>query len=304
MEKDILVTVIIPNYNHAVFLDERIRSVLNQTYKNFEVIILDDKSTDNSVDVINTYRSNLHVKNIIVNEDNSGSPFLQWEKGIKHAEGEVIWIAESDDFCKEDFLERMVPYFKDANCSLAICKSMLVNSAGEELGFLEIQNNSSSFNIEGNLFIRRYLRHFNFVVNASAALFRKSALNNICNEYTKYHGCGDWLFWAEIAKCGRVIYVNQALNSYRQHSQSTTSLSVKSGKGEIETYKVIRYLYDKGMITSFDYYRTRLGKLSDFKYRTELTDDVLAEVLGYWKFGTFDKFIVTLHHVLKRCKTT
>jgi glycosyltransferase involved in cell wall biosynthesis len=51
-----LVSVIIPNYNHARFLDERIQSILNQTYQNFEVIILDDKSSDNSVEVINKYK--------------------------------------------------------------------------------------------------------------------------------------------------------------------------------------------------------------------------------------------------------
>lgn len=294
-----LVSVIIPNYNHEKYLDERIQSVLNQTYQNFEIIILDDKSTDNSVDVINRYSDDNHVKQILINKDNSGSPFLQWQKGFLCAKGDVIWIAESDDFCRADFLEEMVPYFDDEDCSLAFCKSLLVDSCGVDLGFLEIQDDNSSFEMEGSLFIRRYLRHFNFVVNASAALFRKSALNRICNEYTKYHGCGDWLFWAEIAKCGRVVYVNQALNSYRQHNQSTTSLSVKSGRGEIETYKAIRYLYDKDMITSFDYFRTRLGKLSDFMYRTELSDDVLLEIFNLWKFNFVDKSIVTLHHLIK-----
>ena len=53
-----LVSVIIPNYNHASFLDERIESVLNQTFQNFEIIIMDDKSSDNSVDVINKYKDN------------------------------------------------------------------------------------------------------------------------------------------------------------------------------------------------------------------------------------------------------
>ena len=294
-----LVSVIIPNYNHEKYLDERVQSVLNQTYQNFEIIILDDKSTDNSADVINRYSDDNHVRQILINNENSGSPFLQWQKGFLYAKGDVIWIAESDDFCKTDFLEEMIQYFDDENCSLAFCKSLLVDSCGANLGFLEIQDDNPSFEMEGSLFIRRYLRHFNFVVNASAALFRKSVLNRICNEYTKYHGCGDWLFWAEIAKYGRVVYVNQALNSYRQHNQSTTSLSVKSGNGEIETYKAIRYLYDKDMITLFDYYRTRLGKLSDFMYRTELSDDVLVEIFDLWSFNFVDKSIVALHHFLK-----
>ena len=92
-----LVSIIIPNYNHAKFLDERIQSVLNQTYQNFELIILDDKSSDNSVEVINQYKDDPRVSSIIINKDNSGSTFKQWYKGIEIAKGEIIWIAESDD---------------------------------------------------------------------------------------------------------------------------------------------------------------------------------------------------------------
>lgn len=70
-----LVSIIIPNYNHAPFLKERIDSVLNQTYDNFEVIILDDKSTDNSKEVIEVYRSHPRISQIVYNEENSGSTF-------------------------------------------------------------------------------------------------------------------------------------------------------------------------------------------------------------------------------------
>ena len=97
-----LVSVIIPNYNHARFLIERIDSVLNQSYKNFEIIVLDDKSTDNSVEIIMKYSNNKHVSQIVINDENSGSPFLQWQKGFKLAKGELVWIAESDDYCVDN----------------------------------------------------------------------------------------------------------------------------------------------------------------------------------------------------------
>lgn len=105
-----LVSVIIPNYCHARYLDERIQSVLNQTYTNFEVIILDDCSPDNgaSKEVIERYRSNPHISQIVYNEQNSGSPFKQWNKGFGLAKGEFIWIAESDDSCDEVLLESLV----------------------------------------------------------------------------------------------------------------------------------------------------------------------------------------------------
>ena len=67
-----LVTVIIPNYNHAKYLRQRIDTVLNQTYTSFEVIILDDCSTDNSKDIILSYKDNPHISNIVLNSENSG----------------------------------------------------------------------------------------------------------------------------------------------------------------------------------------------------------------------------------------
>ena len=85
-----LVSVIVPNYNYARFLDERMQSILTQTYQNFEIIILDDCSKDNSRDVIEKYRGNPHVSCIVYNEVNSGSPFKQWNKGFIIAKGELI----------------------------------------------------------------------------------------------------------------------------------------------------------------------------------------------------------------------
>ena len=68
-----LISVIVPNYNHASFLKQRIDSILNQTFQDFELIILDDCSTDNSREIIETYRNHLKVSHIIYNTENSGS---------------------------------------------------------------------------------------------------------------------------------------------------------------------------------------------------------------------------------------
>ena len=80
-----LVSIIIPNYNHAQYLEKRIDTVLNQTYQNIEVIILDDQSTDNSLEVIKKYRNHPKIAQIVVNERNTGNPFKQWDKGIRLA---------------------------------------------------------------------------------------------------------------------------------------------------------------------------------------------------------------------------
>src|SRR5687768_4023193 len=103
-----LVSVIIPNYNHGSYLKQRINSILNQTFQDFEIILLDDCSTDNSVEIIEEYRSHTKITSINYNPINSGSTFLQWKKGIDLAQGEWVWIAESDDWCELDFLEVLI----------------------------------------------------------------------------------------------------------------------------------------------------------------------------------------------------
>jgi glycosyltransferase involved in cell wall biosynthesis len=90
-------SVIIPNYNHAEFLEQRIDSVLKQSLPPYEVIILDDGSTDQSARILESYANHPLISRIILNNKNSGSPFIQWAKGIRMATAGWIWIAESDD---------------------------------------------------------------------------------------------------------------------------------------------------------------------------------------------------------------
>ena len=123
-----LVSVIVPNYNHERFLQERIDSILNQSYTHFELIILDDCSTDNSMEVINQYKDEPRLKMVVKNEKNSGSPFNQWNKGIRLAQGDLIWIAESDDACSPDFLATMVKkHLEHPDAVIAFCRSQIIN---------------------------------------------------------------------------------------------------------------------------------------------------------------------------------
>jgi glycosyltransferase involved in cell wall biosynthesis len=110
-----LLAVIIPNYNHAPYLEQRIESVLKQTFQDMEVIILDDCSTDNSKNIIERYRNHPKVSTVLYNKVNSGNTFKQWKKGIEQARGTWIWIAESDDWCEPTFLEEVLPDPRDPN---------------------------------------------------------------------------------------------------------------------------------------------------------------------------------------------
>lgn len=115
-----MVSVIIPNYCHAPYLRQRIDSVLAQSYPNFEVVLLDDCSTDGSREVIERYRNHPRIKQIVYNDRNGGSAFAQWRKGFALTQGEYIWIAESDDYADPAFLERCVAELDaDPACVLA-----------------------------------------------------------------------------------------------------------------------------------------------------------------------------------------
>jgi len=116
------VSVIIPNYNHDRFLTKRIQTILDQTFQDFEIIYLDDASTDESDAAIAPFLPRL--THVIKNETNSGSPFKQWNKGARLAKGEYLWIAESDDYADKHFLERLVDILdRHPNVGLAYCQS-------------------------------------------------------------------------------------------------------------------------------------------------------------------------------------
>lgn len=224
-----MVSVIIPNYNHAPFLQQRINSVLNQTYKEFEIIILDDSSTDHSKEIIELFRKHPKVTKIIYNEVNSGSPFRQWQKGIELAKGELIWIAESDDYSSEIFLEHAVKQMEVDNSFLFFCQSYNVNSNSIIVNnnFWWTENIKSinwyePFVMDGHEFIKAALQFKAAIPNASGVVFRKD--NFDFSTIRKYRICGDWLFWINALKGQKLSYSPQCLNYFRTHPNTTRNL--------------------------------------------------------------------------------
>lgn len=112
-----MVSVILPNYNHVVYLKERIESILNQTYQNFELILLDDCSADNSCDILNAYKEHPKVSALMLNEKNTGNTFLQWDRGIRLAKGKYVWIAESDDTADIHFWRQQLRIGVESKCN-------------------------------------------------------------------------------------------------------------------------------------------------------------------------------------------
>lgn len=228
-----LVSVIVPNYNHAAYLQERIDSILNQTFQDFELILLDDCSTDNSRDIINGYKDNIHISHVVLNEQNTGNTFLQWERGIKLAQGEYIWIAESDDVARPELLETLAEELRHIpNAIVAFCHSQMIDSKSQSMS-LTWHPKGSSGKVEiydGEWFLRHKMLVKNHIYNASMTVFKKSAFANIPNSYQQYRYCGDWLFWNYVCRQGCVIEVCRPLNLYRQHPNKVTEKSQLDGR--------------------------------------------------------------------------
>lgn len=246
-----MISVIIPNYNHEKFLEQRIESILNQTVKDLELIILDDCSIDNSIEVINRYKSNPVVKRVEYNRLNSGSVFKQWKKGIDYATGEFIWIAESDDFAEINFLEVMVNLLKEnLKAGLVYCNSNIVDADNVIKGTTTeiFQNplrkrNVDVISIEGTCEVESALSCWCTINNASAVLFRAKSLKNIDIDLKKYFYAGDWATYVAIAKKEEIIYCDKVLSNFRQHVSNSSKKAKKTGRFFLDEYRIVEYCY-------------------------------------------------------------
>jgi len=223
------VSIIIPNYNHKPYLKQRLDSVFNQTVQDFEVILLDDASTDGSQELLETYQNHPKVSHLIVNDQNSGSPFKQWQKGIELAQGEYIWIAESDDYCELHFLEKLLPKFDKET---AICYAQTIDVAEKGQYLLnridytqEFEPNlwTADFRVEGTPFIEMYLVKKNVIPNASAVLFKKELVDTsiFSQPLLNMKMCGDWFFWVKLCVKTNIAFVAEPLNYFRHHAAIT-----------------------------------------------------------------------------------
>lgn len=218
------VSVIIPNYNHATHLEQRIRSVLNQTYQKFEIIILDDCSNDGSQEIINGFKGHPKIVRIEFNNINSGSPFSQWQKGLALAGGDWIWFAESDDYADYNFLSEMISTIgKHQNVGLAYCDSKIVegNKVSSET-FASIKNKryktdrwSHDYFNQGGHEIENYLLPGGTINNSSAVLFSIPILKKVNPFDLGLRYIGDKYAFIKVLSMSGVVYNKKGLNYYR-----------------------------------------------------------------------------------------
>ena len=250
------VSVVVPNYNYGKYLKKRVDSILKQTYPIYELIILDDASTDGSVELAKNIVLDLKLKNpemrvkFVGNTENSGKAMAQWKKGFELAEGDFVWIAEADDLCSRHFLEEVMKGFDDPEVVISYAESMVMNGAGiiltpnfrwsrdkEKTGHYK-----KSYVKEGFREIEEIMAIRCTIPNVSGVVFRKSdkiPYLQYLEEAMRFSQVGDWYFYVKVLAHGRIAYNQKSLNKFRVHHGSKTAES----KCDMEHFREILWMH-------------------------------------------------------------
>jgi glycosyltransferase involved in cell wall biosynthesis len=221
-------SIILPSFNHAEFLPKRLNTILHQTYNDWELIIIDDCSTDNSVQILTDFvnQNQSKVKHFIVNETNSGSGYNSWKKGIELANSKYIWIAETDDYSATTFLEELINILESNNeISLAFSGSNYVENnnvvyeSSKRTLDLNVPINSYQ-TFEASIFLDK-LPFQTYVTNGSSVVFRKPTIP-IPNELFSHKQSSDIFLWTFLVENNSFAFLNKNLNFFRRHENATT----------------------------------------------------------------------------------
>ena len=211
-----LVSVIIPNYNYGVFLLEAVESVFAQTYKNIEIIVVDDGSTDHSIDILTPHVS--HIKLVV--QKNSGVSIAR-NKGLEKATGDYVCFLDSDDVWLPKKIELQL---KELNSNPRACVYTGIELFGED--------NTSPVQVypkyRGNLiwhFLRNPGRSI-VLLGCSTAILPTEIARRVGGFDSSFSFSADWDFFRRVAEVTDLEFVNECLVRYRQHDGSMSNRSI------------------------------------------------------------------------------
>lgn len=225
------VTVVMPCFNHARFLPERIGSILNQTVLPSEIIFLDDASSDDSVAVARELLKDSAIPwRIEVNKTNSGNVFRQWLKGLSLAKHDLIWIAETDDSADPGFLANILPAFRDEGILGAYGHIRCIEPDGTPRDDLAHYYDGLRCHSWEQSSVTPATKSFaydfavrNIVPNASGFVFRRPVVTAAEEaRLLQYRFAGDWYFYALLLRGGSLAYCRRAKSWFRVNPQSAS----------------------------------------------------------------------------------
>lgn len=270
MEKNIKVSVIIPSYNHAQFVKKTINSILCQTLKSLEVIIIDDCSTDNSLSEINSIKDK-RIKKFFLNENIGTVKAINL--GISKAIGKYIAIVGSDDIWEKDKLEKQINILENDK-DIGACFSWAnVVDENDQIQKMCSTINSDIF-LQKNRTQGQWLRYFFENANClchSSSLIRKEVYNNLGNYNLVYRQLHDFEYWIRIINKYKIFIIQEPLVKYRRIVKSNNSVSGMTLENVIrsvnETYNIwldyfSLYINDEIFVEAFKDKLIKKGNLS------------------------------------------
>lgn len=231
MEKD-LISIIVPVYNAERFLDQTINTVLDQTYKNWELILVNDKSTDNSVEIINKYiEKNKDIK-LIQNKENSGAAVSR-NNGIEVASGKYIAFLDADDLWEKDKLEKQIKFMKEKKCAFSFTGYEFANEDG--IG------NGKKVIVPEQINYKQALK--NTTIWTTTVMLDVENLGKELIKMPNIRRGQDTATWWKILKTGIEAYgLNEVLAVYRRSSGTLSSNKFRALKRTWRLYRKVEQL--------------------------------------------------------------
>ncbi len=213
-----LVSIVTPMFNAEAYVSQTIESVLSQTYSNWEMIIVDNYSTDKSKEIVHEYCKKDNRIKLVKLDYNSGGPARPRNVGIKNSKGDFIAYLDADDLWQKDKLEKQLNFFQN-NPDVYLCYStyQLINENSTKLDvMLEKRKKSNGCTFE-SLFLS-----FNFIPSASVMIkiYDKEVI--FFDENPKLVAAEDFDLWLRIAKSKKIGFIDEPLLLYRIHENNTS----------------------------------------------------------------------------------
>jgi len=219
------ISVIMPVYNAAEFLAESIESILNQTFTNFELIILNDKSTDNSLDVISKYqRSDSRI--IIINKDINVGPANLRNEGLSIAKGDFIALMDADDIAMPQRFEKQINVLK-SNPEIGLCGTWFT-FFGSEKKLIKHSEKPEDIKIS--------FLHSCAIGNPTVML-RKQTLDSLQFE-NEYVPVEDYDLWSRLLSKTSFYNIPESLLNYRQHSNNISKTKIDNVNRAVKKVKI------------------------------------------------------------------
>ena len=232
-----LISIIMPYYKKSEFISETINSILSQSIKEFEIIIIDDELSESSLRVLTDLkRLDSRIK-VFKNNENLGAGQSR-NNAINFCNGEYIAFCDCDDLWKPKKLEKQVKFMKESNLEFSFTSYEIINDKNLKIGFREAQKNLSF----------KQLR-YSCDIGLSTVIIKKELLNDKKFRFGKTKTKEDFILWLMMAKSGiELSGIKECLTAWRKNSESLSSSNIQK---IIDGYRVYRDYLQYGRIKSF-----------------------------------------------------